>query len=160
MKRKGKELVKGDIGEIVEMLKKAMADELFSTHQYWLGAKLVTGPMRGQIVEELNEHSEEELKHASMLADRILQLEGTPVLRPEDWYKLSNCGYETPDDPSSVTILKQNIEGEQCAIKVYEKLASFLKEKDEITYYMAMDILKDEIEHEDELITLLEAIEG
>jgi bacterioferritin len=158
MERKGKDLVKGDIGVIVEMLNKALSDELFSTHQYWLGAKLVRGAMRGQAIEELKEHSEEEFKHANMLADRILQLGGVPVLKPEDWYKLSNCGYEAPEDPEVTTILKQNIEGEQCAINVYKKLSDFLKGKDDITYYMVMEILEDEIEHEDELMTLLEDI--
>jgi len=50
-------LVKGDVDQIVEMLNKALSDELFATHQYWLGAKLATGPMRGQVVAELREHS-------------------------------------------------------------------------------------------------------
>ncbi|HOC02702.1 MAG TPA: ferritin-like domain-containing protein, partial [bacterium] len=94
-----------------------------------------------------------------MIADRIIQLGGTPVLKPEDWYKLTNCGYEAPEDPSVIPVLKQNIKGEQCAIGVYQKLAETLKDKDPITYYMVLSILKDEVEHEDDLINILEDIQ-
>ncbi|MEA3485859.1 MAG: ferritin-like domain-containing protein, partial [Candidatus Aerophobetes bacterium] len=94
-----------------------------------------------------------------MLVDRILQLEETPILKPEDWYKMTNCGYEAPEDSSIKAVLEQNIKGERCAINIYNKLLGTTGEKDPITYHMIMDILKDEVEHEDDLQTLLEDIE-
>ena len=48
-------------------------------HQYWLGAKLVKGPMKGAVGAELLQHATEELLHADMVAMRIIQLGGTPA---------------------------------------------------------------------------------
>ncbi len=50
----------------------------------------------------------------------------------------------------------QNIEAEQCAIEVYQKLAELTCDKDPITYFMALQILKDEVDHEEELQALEE----
>lgn len=158
MERKGIKIVKGDVGEIVEKLNKALSDEWLAYYQYWVGAKVVKGKFKEEVVAELTQHAGDELKHAEMLADRIIQLGGTPVLKPEDWYKLTNCGYEPPEDNDVIPILKQNIKGEQCAIEVYQNLSEYLKDKDPVTYYIVLDILKDEIEHEDDLINILEDI--
>jgi bacterioferritin len=120
MGTKGKEMVGMDVSKLIELLNKAFADEWLAYYQYWVGAKIVKGPMRGQVAAELEEHAGEELKHAGMLTERIIQLGGTPLLKPEDWYKLTNCGYDAPEDPAVKAILKQNIKGEQCAIDVYQ----------------------------------------
>ena len=56
------------------------------------------------------------------------------------------------------TLLKQNVKGEQCAIEVYQRLADTVKEKDPITYNIAVQILQDEVEHEEDLQGLLEDI--
>jgi bacterioferritin len=112
--------------------------------------------MRGAVEAELEEHAQEELKHAGMLTERIIQLGGTPILKPQDWYKMTNCGYDAPENPAVKVILKQNIKGEQCAIEVYKQLADATKDKDPITYNMALEILKDEIEHEEDLQAILE----
>ncbi|MCM8767752.1 MAG: ferritin [Candidatus Omnitrophica bacterium] len=158
MERKGIKIVKGNVEEIVEKLNKALSDEWLAYYQYWIGAKVVKGKFRQVVASELKQHADEELKHAEMLTDRIIQLCGIPVLKPEDWYKLTNCGYEAPTDQDVIPILKQNIKGEQCAIEVYQKLSEFLKDKDPISYYLVLEILKDEIEHEDDLINILEDI--
>ncbi|MCM8785910.1 MAG: ferritin [Candidatus Omnitrophica bacterium] len=158
MERKGIKIVKGNVEEIVEKLNKALSDEWLAYYQYWIGSKVVKGKFRQEVASELSQHAGEELKHAEMLTDRIIQLGGTPVLKPEDWYKLTNCGYDAPTDPDVIPILKQNIKGEQCAIDVYQNLSEYLKDKDPISYYIVVDILKDEIEHEDDLINILEDI--
>ncbi|MCD6257931.1 ferritin [Candidatus Aerophobetes bacterium] len=159
MGQKGKEIVGVNLDELIDRLNKALADEWLAYYQYWIGARVVKGAMRQAVVAELEEHANDELKHAGMIVDRILQLDGKPILKPEDWYKLTNCGYDAPEDSSVKTALEQNIKGEQCAIDVYSKLVDFTKEKDVITYNMVVGILQDEIEHEDDLQTLLEDIE-
>jgi len=40
--------------------------------------------MRENIVQELEQHAREELEHAEKLATRIIQLGGTPLIKPED----------------------------------------------------------------------------
>ena len=160
MGTKGKSLVKLNVDELVEQLNKALADEWLAYYQYWIGAKVVKGPMRGAVVVELDEHALDELRHAGMLVDRILQLGGTPILKPEEWYKMTNCGYEAPEDPNVKKILEQNVKGEQCAIDVYNKLVDMTYEKDIITYDIVSEILKDEIEHEEDLQALEEDMEN
>jgi bacterioferritin len=152
-------LVGKNVDKIIELLNKALADEWLAYYQYWIGAKVAAGPMRGAVTVELEEHATEELGHALMLVDRILQLGGTPLLAPQDWYEMTNCGYEAPEDPYVEVLLEQNIQGEQCAIEVYQKLVDFTKDIDPVTYEMSLQIMTDEIEHEEDLQALQEDIQ-
>lgn len=159
MGTKGRAIVGIDVDNLIETLNKALADEWLAYYQYWVGAKVAKGPMRGDVATELLEHATEELGHAELLADRIIQLGGTPLLKPEDWYKMTNCGYEVPEDPYVEVLLEQNIKGEQCAIDVYQQLTELTKDADPVTYEIVLSILTDEITHEDDLQALVEDIE-
>jgi bacterioferritin len=159
MGTKGKEIVGLEVDNLINLLNKAFADEWLAYYQYWIGAQVAKGPMRGAVVAELSEHAQDELKHAGMLTERIIQLGGTPLLDPADWKKLSNCGYDVPENPFVKVLLEQNIKGEQCAIDVYNKLATMTRDKDIVTYNMVAEILEDEVEHEEDLQALLEDIE-
>ncbi|WP_292469932.1 ferritin-like domain-containing protein [Methanolobus sp.] len=159
MGTKGVEILNLDVNELIDLLNKALADEWLAYYQYWIGAKVIKGPMREATVAELLQHATDELRHADMVSNRILQLGGTPVLSPMDWEKLSNCGYESPEDPFVKKILAQNIKGEQCAIQVYNSILGKVKDKDPVTYEMVLQILTDEIEHEDDLQAIMEDIE-
>jgi bacterioferritin len=159
MGTKGRDIIKGDIGQIIELLNKAFCDEWLAYYQYWIGAQIVKGPMKEAAIAELTEHAADELRHAEMLSLRILQLGGTPVIKPEEWYKYTNCGYDAPSDPFVRKIVEQNIKGEQCAITVYNKLAEITRDRDIITYNTAISILQDEVEHEEDLQALLEDFE-
>ncbi len=159
MGTKGRELIKGDINEIIGLLNKAFCDEWLAYYQYWVGAQIVKGPMKEAAIAELTEHAADELRHAEMVSQRILQLGGTPVIKPEEWYKYTNCGYDAPSDPFVKKIIEQNIKGEQCAITVYNKLAEYTRDKDIITYNTVLSILQDEVEHEEDLQALIEDFE-
>jgi len=159
MGTKGRAIVGMDVDHLIEVLNKALADEWLAYYQYWIGAKVAKGPMRGTVATELVEHATEELGHAELLAGRILQLGGTPPLKPEDWYKMTNCGYEAPKDPYVGVLLEQNIKGEQCAIEAYQQLVELTKDADPVTHEMALSILADEIEHEEDLQAIVEDIE-
>ena len=76
-------IVQDNLNKIIDLLNQAFAEEWLAYYQYWIGAKVAAGPMRSDITDEFMEHAEEELKHADRLADRIIQLGGTPVLTPE-----------------------------------------------------------------------------
>ena len=156
MGTKGRAIVGVNVDELIKLMNKALADEWLAVYQYWVGSKIAAGRMRGIIAGELQEHADEELKHANMLAERILQLGGTPLLTPEQLLKESNCGYDAPTDPNTKTLVEQNIKGEQCAIAVYKKLLEMVEGKDPITYHLILEILEDEVEHEDDLENILE----
>ncbi|HOY43279.1 MAG TPA: ferritin-like domain-containing protein [bacterium] len=156
MGTKGREIVGMNVDHIIELLNKAFADEWLAYYQYWLGAKVIAGPMKDAVIAELIQHAADELRHADMVANRIIQLGGTPLTTPQQWFKMSTCGYDEPADPFVKMILGQNIKGEQCAISVYNALLQEVGMKDPVTYNMAVQILQDEVMHEEDLQALLE----
>lgn len=156
MGTKGREIVGVDIKELIKLLNKALADEWQAYYQYWVGSKVAVGRMRGIVAEELAEHANEELEHANKLTERIIQLGGTPLLNPEQWKKAANCGYDEPSNPNTKKLLEQNISGEQCAIGVYRKLLKFVEGKDVLTAHLVLEILEDEVKHEEDLEAMLE----
>ena len=111
------------------------------------------------IAAELTLHATEELGHATLLTGRIIQLGGTPVVDPKDWFALSPCAYDAPADPYVSVVLDQNIAGEQCAITVYNQLMKATKDMDMVTYNLALTILEQEVEHEEDLQSLKEDLE-
>lgn len=155
----GRAIVKMDVDKLIELLNKALADEWLAYYQYWIGAKVVKGPMKDAVISELELHATEELTHAELLAERIVQLGGTPVLSPDEWTKITNCGYDAPEDPHVGEILNQNIKGEQCAIRTYSDLLDITRESDPVTYNIVLKIITDEVEHEEDLAALKEDLE-
>jgi len=159
MGTKGREIVGVNTEKVLSLLNKAFADEWLAYYQYWLGAKVVKGPMKEAVIAELLQHAADELRHADMVTTRIIQLGGTPATSPKIWYDFTNCGYDAPEDPYVLTLLEQNIKGEQCAIGVYNAMLAETRELDPVTYNMAVQILQDEVEHEEDLQALQEDIE-
>jgi bacterioferritin len=156
----GTEIVGLDVEDLINLLNTAYADEWMAYHQYWIGAKVLVGPMRPQVEAELNQHADDEEEHADKLADRIIQLGGTPVLSPEEWFDSGSCGFEAPTDTSVRAILDQNIKGEQCAIRFYQDLLNMVRGKDDVTFELILDILADEVEHEEDLQMLAEDMDS
>ena len=159
MGTRGREIVGMDVNELLRLLNAAYASEWLAYYQYWLGAKVIKGPMKDAVAAELNLHATEELNHATMLVARINQLGGTPVASPAQWFELSPCAYDAPTDPFVGILLDQNIAGEQCAISTYQALMDATKDKDMITYNLALTILEQEVEHEEDLQSLKEDLD-
>lgn len=161
MGTKGREIVEKaglDVDQLIKLLNKAYSDEWLAYYQYWVGAKVAEGVLAGPISAEMMEHAKEEFEHAEKLAERISELGGQPVLSPAEWYQESNCEYLVPSDPEAVVLLRQNIASERCAIEVYENLLESIDGKDRITEDLILDILADEVEHEEDLEHLAKAL--
>jgi bacterioferritin len=156
---KSVEIVGMSVEQLLTQLNKAYSDEWLAYHQYWLGAKIAKGPMRDVVTKELVEHAGEELHHVELLTTRIIQLGGTPVLSPKKWYDMTICGYAEPQDPQVRILLDQNIKAEQCAIATYNKILQETLTADPVTYGVVLEILENEVEHEEDLQTLLEDYE-
>jgi bacterioferritin len=144
-------ILKLDVEKLIKLLNVALAEEWLAYYQYWIGARLIEGPMRSEIEPELLEHADEELGHAVLVADRIIQLGGTPLIDPKEWFTHAQCKYEAPADAYIVTVLKQNLDSEKCAINRYQEIAALTDGTDYATHEMAVSILKDELEHERDL---------
>lgn len=145
-----------DKKNIVEHLQKAFADEWLAYYQYWIGAKVVTGKNIAEVKKELTEHANDELRHADMLAERILEYGDSMLLNPKDWFTQTVCGFIEPKDSSVKVILQQNLESELCAVKVYKEFAQITKDKDPETYRIVLQILADEEHHVKDLNKLLQ----
>jgi len=159
MGTRGREIIGMKVEELLRLLNQAYASEWLAYYQYWLGAKLIKGPMKDAVAAELNLHATEELNHAILIANRIIQLGGVPVTNPKEWFAHSPCKYDAPDDPYVAVLLDENIAGEQCAISSYKNLMDVTKDKDMVTYNMALNILEQEVEHEEDLQSLKEDLE-
>ncbi len=152
---RGNSIIKGiEVSEVITLLNKAYADEWLAYYQYFIEAKVIKGIMKDAAIAELDQHATDELRHANLIAERILQLGGTPLLNPKEWFTHTNCGYEEPKNFDVVAILEDSIKGEQCAITTYANIADIVKDKDIVTYDIVSQILADEVEHEEDLQAL------
>ena len=159
MGTRAREILGMDVNQLLLMLNQAYASEWLAYYQYWLGAKLIKGPMKDAVAAELTLHATEELNHAALVANRIIQLGGAPVTDPKEWFSMSPCKYDAPDDPYVAVLLDQNISGEQCAISTYKAMMDATKDKDMVTYNLALTILEQEVEHEEDLQSLKEDLD-
>jgi bacterioferritin len=127
MARESVKILQGklDVESLISQLNAALAEEWLAYYQYWVGALVVEGAMRADVQGEFEEHAEEERRHAQLLADRIIELEGVPVLDPKQWFELARCKYDSPTDFDVVSLLNQNVASERCAILRYQEIAKF-----------------------------------
>ena len=140
-----------DVESLLSQLNAALSEEWLAYYQYWVGALVAEGAMRANVQAEFEEHANEELGHAKLLADRIIELEGVPVLDPKQWFELARCKYDAPNDSDVVSLLNQNVASERCAIVRYQQIAEFTDGKDFTTCEIAKHILAMEEEHEQDL---------
>lgn len=142
---------KVDKDELINLLQCAYAEEWLAYYQYWVGAKVAEGLERPKVEAEFIEHAGEELKHADWLADRIIQLGAVPLLDPDEWKKNAKCRYEAPAVADTKTLVAQNLTAERCAIARYQQICEMCQGKDFETFRISRKILKEELEHEQEM---------
>jgi bacterioferritin len=147
-----------DTNELVQQLRRALADELNAAYNYHIQSKIIQGSLREEIAKELLQHFEEETGHANMLTERIIQLGGNPEIRPLDWDKFSNCRYEYNTTWDQRDILEVALRGEKCATEHYTGIAQFAENRDTTTYDIVRKILDDEYEHIRDLNKLKEML--
>lgn len=160
MAQRGISILKGiEAQRVIDLLNKAYCDEWLAYYQYFSEARVIKGLMKDAVVAELNLHGADELRHATLIGNRIIQLGGTPILHPNEWLTHSNCGYDAPTNFDVRVILEQAVKGEQCAISAYSSLLDHFRDKDIVTYDLVSQILADEVEHEEDLQSLFDDIE-
>jgi bacterioferritin len=146
-----KRISKIDNSELIKILNCAFAEEWLAYYQYWLGAKLAEGLERPKVEKEFIEHAGQELDHADKLAERIIQLGGTPILDPENWKEHAQCKYEAPANADTRELVAQNLIAERCAVARYQQICELCQGKDFETFRISRKILKEELEHEQEM---------
>ncbi|MFI3239727.1 MAG: ferritin-like domain-containing protein [Bacteroidales bacterium] len=148
-----------DVVLVLEHLNAALSEEWLAYYQYWVSAQVIVGAQRVEIVNEFMEHANEELGHANMIAARITELDGVPVLNPKDWFEKARCVYDAPTDFDSESLLRIIKSAEQCAMRRYQEIAELTEGKDYITNSIAKQILAEEADHEQEMQDFLDDID-
>ena len=148
-----------DLPNLLDQLNAALSEEWLAFYQYWVASFVVEGAMRADVQREFEEHAQEEYMHAKLLAERIIQLEGMPVLDPAQWLVLARCKYAVPLNNDVLSLLKQNIASERCAVIRYEEIASFTNNIDFTTCDIVKRIMAEEERHEQDLQDYLRDVE-
>lgn len=136
--------------EVIEQLKKMLAEELAAINQYILHAEMQENWGYKKLSAFVKKQSIGEMKHAEALIERILFLEGMPNL--SEMEKL-NIGKDV------VSQLRNDMELEKGAVEAYNKAVEVCrKASDNATADFLTFILKDEEQHVDFLETQLDLI--
>ena len=99
-------------------------------------------------------HANEELAHADLLAERIVQLGGSPDLNPDTLSKRSHADYDDSTDLKAM--IRANLVAERVAVETYRQIIQLVADKDPTTKRMLEGILEQEEEHAEELSDWLE----
>lgn len=139
------------VKEVIDVLNEILAAELVAINQYFLHAKMCKNWGFHTLADKSRSESIGEMKHAEMLVDRILFLDGLPNLQRLD--KL-HIGQTVPEQ------FRSDLELEYYAVKRLNDGIALCREKgDNNTEVMLSKILSSEEEHIDWLETQLNLIE-
>lgn len=146
-------LLKGkvDVAVVLDQLNAALAEEWLAYYQYWTAARMIQGPQRESIAAEFEKHAKEELEHADWVCQRIIELDGVPVLTPQEWFDRARCLYDKPTSFDAEYFLKTIRTAEECAMRRYQEIADLTDGKDYVTCDLAKKILAVEADHEQDM---------
>ncbi len=139
------------------VLNEALATELVCVLRYRFHYFMASGIHSGAVAKEFLIHSNEELGHADLLAERIKQLGGKPEMNPDVLSKLSHSEYQ--EGGTLPEMLKEDLIAERIAIESYRELITYFGDQDPTTRRLLEEILAVEEEHADELADFLFAQE-
>ncbi len=153
----GKAIVELDVDQLITELTKDYLDELLAFYSYWITAQVAEGFHGEELAEHFDEEAKDELGHARKLAERIIELGGSPVVHPKDWEPGAHAPWTAPrvDRSDADGMLQDQIKAERDAITAYNRLAKMTFGKDPVTYALASELLADEVRHEEFLENLL-----
>ena len=159
MGKKGREVVEGDVDQLILELQKAHADEWIAFYYYTLASEIAEGRTSPMIIDALKELAKDELEHASELAERIIELGSEPTRDFAQLVKVANYPeVKLPKDPKDLdVIIKAVIDAERGAIEVYNNLLKkLMKEwRDPITFHIIRHIMQEEVAHEERMEDIL-----
>ncbi|UVW30140.1 bacterioferritin [Massilia sp. H6] len=138
---------------VIAMLNDALATELLCVLRYKRHYFTVSGPNTGHIKAEFLEHAQQEQDHADRIAERIVQLNGSPNFNPATLTARSHAEYDDSDDVQAM--VRADLIAERVAIESYRQMILAIGDKDPTTRAMLVDIMAVEEEHADDMADLM-----
>lgn len=141
---------------VLRLLNEALATEIVCTLRYRRHYHAARGVQAEPVKKEFLAHSNEELGHADLLAQRIVQLDGLPNFNPAGMAERSHAEYlecATLDE-----MIRENLVAERVAIESYKEMIDFVGEQDPTTRRLLETILAKEEEHAEELSGMLRLV--
>ncbi|WP_313032782.1 ferritin-like domain-containing protein [Massilia alkalitolerans] len=138
---------------VIAMLNDALATELLCVLRYKRHYYTVSGPNTGHIKAEFLEHAQQEQEHADRIAERIVQLNGSPNFNPATLTARSHAEYDDSDDVQAM--IRADLIAERVAIESYRQMIQAIGDRDPTTTKMLTDIMAVEEEHADDMRDLL-----
>ncbi|MFP5391265.1 MAG: bacterioferritin [Gammaproteobacteria bacterium] len=143
-----------DRAAVIAMLNDALATELVCVLRYKRHYYTVSGIGNGAVKDEFLEHAQEEQEHADWLAERIVQLNGSPNFNPATLSARSHAEYDDSDDVQGM--IRANLIAERVAIESYRQMIAAIGDRDPTTKQLLIKIMASEEEHADDMRDLLE----
>lgn len=142
-----------DLERVLYVLNQALATELVCVLRYKRHYFTAKGLNAQSAADEFLEHAGEEQIHADKIAARITQLGGQPDFNPNTLTSRSHSEY---DDSSKLEeMIKEDLIAERIAVASYTEVISWLGDGDPTTRRMLEEILANEEEHAEDMLTLL-----
>jgi len=148
------ESYEGDTELACKVLNEALATEIVCVLRYKRHYFMAKGIHAGPVKAEFLEHAAEEQSHADRIAERIVQLGGSPNLSPDGLLSRSHAEYVEGDTMREM--IREDLIAERIAIDSYREMAAWFATFDTTTRRLLEEIQAVEEEHADDLAELLE----
>ncbi|MEX1024709.1 MAG: ferritin-like domain-containing protein [Planctomycetota bacterium] len=142
-----------DPEHVCSLLNDALATEIVCVLRYRRHAFMAEGLPAEPVAEHFLSHSNDEQAHADRLAQRIVQLGGSPDFAPQGLATRSHADYA--EGTTLRSMIEEDLIAERIAVQIYGELVRYFGDADSTTRRLLEDILADEEEHADEMASLL-----
>ncbi|MBG6290321.1 MULTISPECIES: ferritin-like domain-containing protein [Pseudomonas] len=139
---------------VLRLLNESLATELVCYLRYKRHYFMATGLKASVAAAEFLEHATQELQHADLLAERIMQLGGEPDFNPAGLTERSHAEYVAGKNLREM--ITENLVAERIAVDSYREIVVYLGDDDPTTRRLFEEILAQEEEHADDMADLLQ----
>jgi len=157
MGKLGQESVGEAAPRLIELLKRAYADEWFAHYNYFLASTRISGSYSDSVARLLVRKSRRNFEHAARLGTRIQQLGGEVV---ERLLALADHAtdkpFKLPNEAWSIEpVLRAVLDAERTSIRTYSELHAAAREVDPVTDRLVVALLNEAVAGEEQIERLL-----
>src|SRR5439155_215026 len=125
---------KADLPRVIEVLNEVLATEIVCVLRYKRHYFTADGINAQPVAQEFLQHANEEQQHADWVAQRIVQLGGSPNLNPEGLAERSHSQYD--QKASLLDMIREGLVAELGAASPESDPARFPSEEDRLAYWL------------------------